>query len=103
MSDSGTTMKVAYEDVQAHYDLSNEFFGLFQDPTRTYSCAFYESDDTTLEQAQIHLVLHHALVGARPLAIAFAHSKRRIKALIEVTELQGEPPQAPAGPAQSAP
>ncbi|RAV10626.1 SAM-dependent methyltransferase [Mycolicibacterium sp. GF69] len=46
-------MKVAYEDVQAHYDLSNEFFGLFQDPTRTYSCAFYESDDTTLEQAQI--------------------------------------------------
>ncbi|WP_326548092.1 cyclopropane mycolic acid synthase family methyltransferase [Mycolicibacterium sp. ND9-15] len=53
MSDSGTTMKVAYEDVQAHYDLSNEFFGLFQDPTRTYSCAFYERDDMTLEEAQI--------------------------------------------------
>jgi cyclopropane-fatty-acyl-phospholipid synthase len=54
MSDSsGTTMKVAYEDVQAHYDISNEFFGLFQDPTRTYSCAFYERDDMTLEEAQI--------------------------------------------------
>ncbi|WP_172798289.1 cyclopropane mycolic acid synthase family methyltransferase [Mycobacterium sp. GA-1285] len=53
MSDSsGTTMKVAYEDVQAHYDLSNDFFGLFQDPTRTYSCAFYERDDMTLEEAQ---------------------------------------------------
>ncbi len=47
-----TTMKVAYEDVQAHYDLSNDFFGLFQDPTRTYSCAFYERDDMTLEEAQ---------------------------------------------------
>ncbi|WP_165606487.1 cyclopropane mycolic acid synthase family methyltransferase [Mycolicibacterium celeriflavum] len=54
MSDSsGTTMKVAYEDVQAHYDLSNDFFGLFQDPTRTYSCAFYERDDMSLEEAQI--------------------------------------------------
>ncbi|BBY44245.1 SAM-dependent methyltransferase [Mycolicibacterium celeriflavum] len=46
-------MKVAYEDVQAHYDLSNDFFGLFQDPTRTYSCAFYERDDMSLEEAQI--------------------------------------------------
>jgi cyclopropane-fatty-acyl-phospholipid synthase len=50
---SGTTMKVAYEDVQAHYDISNDFFGLFQDPTRTYSCAYYERDDMTLEEAQI--------------------------------------------------
>ncbi|MCV7278387.1 class I SAM-dependent methyltransferase [Mycolicibacterium flavescens] len=49
----GTTMKVAYEDVQAHYDTSNDFFGLFQDPTRTYSCAFYERDDMSLEEAQI--------------------------------------------------
>ncbi|WP_313959932.1 cyclopropane mycolic acid synthase family methyltransferase [Mycobacterium deserti] len=46
-------MKVAYEDVQAHYDISNDFFGLFQDPTRTYSCAFYERDDMSLEEAQI--------------------------------------------------
>lgn len=50
---SGTAMKVAYEDVQAHYDISNEFFGLFQDPTRTYSCAYYEREDMTLEEAQI--------------------------------------------------
>ncbi len=55
MSDTSgaTKMKVAYEDVQAHYDISNEFFGLFQDPTRTYSCAFYERDDMSLEEAQI--------------------------------------------------
>ena len=28
-----------FEDVQAHYDLSDDFFRLFLDPTQTYSCA----------------------------------------------------------------
>jgi len=42
-----------FEDVQRHYDLSDEFFALFLDPTRTYSCAYFERDDLTLEQAQI--------------------------------------------------
>jgi cyclopropane-fatty-acyl-phospholipid synthase len=46
-------LRPAYEDVQAHYDISNDFFGLFQDPSRTYSSAFYERDDMTLEEAQI--------------------------------------------------
>jgi cyclopropane-fatty-acyl-phospholipid synthase len=41
------------DDVQAHYDLSNEFFALFVDPTRTYSCAYFEREDMTLEEAQI--------------------------------------------------
>jgi cyclopropane-fatty-acyl-phospholipid synthase len=48
-----TTMRPAFEDVQAHYDTSNEFFGLFQDPSRTYSCAYFEREDMTLEEAQI--------------------------------------------------
>ncbi|WP_322858140.1 cyclopropane mycolic acid synthase family methyltransferase [Mycobacterium europaeum] len=42
-----------FEDVQAHYDLSDEFFALFLDPTRTYSCAYFERDDMTLEEAQL--------------------------------------------------
>jgi cyclopropane-fatty-acyl-phospholipid synthase len=46
-------MRPHFEDVQAHYDISDEFFGLFQDPSRTYSCAFFERDDMTLEEAQI--------------------------------------------------
>ncbi|MGD1110185.1 MAG: cyclopropane mycolic acid synthase family methyltransferase [Mycobacterium sp.] len=41
------------DDVQAHYDLSNEFFALFQDPTRTYSCAYFPREDMTLEEAQV--------------------------------------------------
>ncbi|MGB3473233.1 MAG: cyclopropane mycolic acid synthase family methyltransferase [Mycobacterium sp.] len=42
-----------FKDVQAHYDLSDDFFQLFLDPTQTYSCAYFERDDMTLEQAQI--------------------------------------------------
>ncbi|MGK9272260.1 class I SAM-dependent methyltransferase [Williamsia muralis] len=41
-----------YDDVQAHYDLSDEFFELFLDPSRTYSCAYFEREDMTLEEAQ---------------------------------------------------
>lgn len=48
-----TSLKPFYEDVQAHYDLSNEFFDLFLDPTHTYSCAYFERDSMTLEEAQI--------------------------------------------------
>ena len=46
-------MKPHFEDVQSHYDLSDDFFRLFLDPTQTYSCAYFERDDMTLEEAQI--------------------------------------------------
>ena len=46
-------MRPQFEDVQAHYDLSDVFFGLFQDPSRTYSCAFYQRDDMSLGEAQM--------------------------------------------------
>ena len=51
--DSPTDTRTRPEDIQAHYDLSDDFFGLFQDPTRMYSCAYFERDDMTLEEAQI--------------------------------------------------
>ena len=51
---SGTTkMRPHFEEIQAHYDLSDDFFGTFQDPSRTYSCAFFEGDDMSLEDAQM--------------------------------------------------
>ncbi len=46
-------LEPSYENVQAHYDLSDEFFALFLDPTMTYSCAFFERDGMTLEEAQL--------------------------------------------------
>ncbi|BBX74888.1 cyclopropane mycolic acid synthase MmaA2 [Mycobacterium shinjukuense] len=42
-----------FADVQAHYDLSDDFFRLFLDPSQTYSCAYFEREDMTLEEAQI--------------------------------------------------
>jgi cyclopropane-fatty-acyl-phospholipid synthase len=42
-----------FGNVQAHYDLSDDFFRLFLDPTQTYSCAYFERDDMTLQEAQL--------------------------------------------------
>ncbi len=41
------------ENIHAHYDLGNEFFALFLDPSRTYSCGIFEQPSATLEQASI--------------------------------------------------
>ena len=46
-------LKPHFEDVQSHYDLSDDFFRLFLDPTQTYSCAYFERDDMTLQEAQL--------------------------------------------------
>jgi cyclopropane-fatty-acyl-phospholipid synthase len=48
-----TKMQPFFKQVQSHYDLSDEFFELFLDPTRTYSCAYFEDPNATLEQAQM--------------------------------------------------
>lgn len=39
-------------NIAAHYDLGNDFFELFLDPTLMYSCAIYLDENDTLEQAQ---------------------------------------------------
>jgi cyclopropane-fatty-acyl-phospholipid synthase len=49
----GKSLQPHFEDVQAHYDLSDEFFRLWLDPSQTYSCAYFERDDMTLEEAQL--------------------------------------------------
>jgi mycolic acid methyltransferase UmaA len=41
-----------YEESQSIYDISDEFFELFLDPTMGYTCAYFERDDMTLEEAQ---------------------------------------------------
>ena len=38
--------------VQAHYDLSNDFFELMLDETMTYSCAIFDGPDMSLAAAQ---------------------------------------------------
>ena len=44
--------KQARKNISYHYDLGNEFYGLWLDETMTYSSAKYETDDETLAQAQ---------------------------------------------------
>lgn len=41
------------KNIAEHYDLSNDFFRLWLDPTLTYSSAVFEDESMTLEQAQV--------------------------------------------------
>jgi cyclopropane-fatty-acyl-phospholipid synthase len=62
MADTTTGLKDLtphFEDIQAHYDLSDDFFGVFQDPTRKYSCAYFTGPNVTLSEAQIANVDQH--------------------------------------------
>jgi cyclopropane-fatty-acyl-phospholipid synthase len=38
--------------IQRHYDAGNDFFALWLDKTRSYSCALWEGSDDTLDAAQ---------------------------------------------------
>ncbi|HXV37186.1 MAG TPA: class I SAM-dependent methyltransferase, partial [Myxococcota bacterium] len=40
-------------NIAAHYDLGNDFFRAFLDPTLTYSSGIFESADASMEQASI--------------------------------------------------
>lgn len=44
--------KGARENIAAHYDLGNQLFSLFLDPSMMYSCAYFDSPQATLEEAQ---------------------------------------------------
>lgn len=38
--------------IEFHYDVSDDFYALWLDPRRVYSCAYYRTPDLTLAQAQ---------------------------------------------------
>ncbi len=46
------TRQGSRRNIAAHYDLGNDFFQLFLDPTMMYSCAVFDAPTTTLEEAQ---------------------------------------------------
>ncbi len=39
--------------IQHHYDVSNEFYRMILGPTMVYSCAYFDSPEDTLEDAQV--------------------------------------------------
>jgi cyclopropane-fatty-acyl-phospholipid synthase len=40
------------EQIRFHYDVSDDFYALWLDPRRVYSCAYYRSPELSLAQAQ---------------------------------------------------
>ena len=46
------------EAIAFHYDVSNEFYRLWLDKERVYSCAYFTSADESLEQAQRNKLDH---------------------------------------------
>ena len=53
MSDAVVDLDPYYEESQSIYDVSDQFFQTFLDPTMAYTCAYFERDDVTLEDAQL--------------------------------------------------
>jgi cyclopropane-fatty-acyl-phospholipid synthase len=47
------TPRRSRSDIEAHYDLGNELFGLMLDPTMMYSSAVFEHPHMTLEEASL--------------------------------------------------
>jgi cyclopropane-fatty-acyl-phospholipid synthase len=60
----------ARRNVAHHYDLGNELYSLFLDDDRQYSCAYFEHEGQTLEEAQLAKKRH---IAAK-LAIEPGHS-----------------------------
>ncbi|MDJ0881570.1 MAG: cyclopropane-fatty-acyl-phospholipid synthase family protein [Gammaproteobacteria bacterium] len=50
---SRNTRTGSRRNISAHYDLGNDLFELFLDPTMMYSCAYYKTPDMSLDQAAV--------------------------------------------------
>ena len=48
------TQKGSKRNILAHYDLGNELYTRFLDPEMMYSSAIYPTENSTLEEAQLH-------------------------------------------------
>jgi len=47
------TVEGSRKNISAHYDLDNDFFASFLDPTMTYSSAYFYRDGLSLQEAQL--------------------------------------------------
>ena len=53
-----TSLRSARRNIQHHYDLGNDFYRLWLDEGMVYTCAYYDSPDASLEEAQIAKMDH---------------------------------------------
>tara|TARA_R110002049_G_scaffold30224_4_gene102798 strand:+ start:807 stop:2030 length:1224 start_codon:yes stop_codon:yes gene_type:complete len=47
-------------NIAHHYDIGNDFYALWLDPTMSYSCAYFKTDSDSLYDAQMNKI-HHIL------------------------------------------
>ncbi|HZR02905.1 MAG TPA: cyclopropane-fatty-acyl-phospholipid synthase family protein [Burkholderiales bacterium] len=45
-------------NIQSHYDVGNDFYGIWLDRSRVYSCAYFKSPSDSLDQAQENKLDH---------------------------------------------
>ena len=50
--------KIDSAAIRYHYDVSNDFYGLWLDERMVYSCAYYQSADKTIGEAQVDKLDH---------------------------------------------
>jgi len=57
----GSPCGASPEGIQFHYDVGNDFYALWLDPSRTYSCALWNENDPhdSLDQAQARKIDYH--------------------------------------------
>jgi cyclopropane-fatty-acyl-phospholipid synthase len=52
------TLAGSRDNIHQHYDLGNEFYSLWLGETMAYTCAYYPSDEATLDEAQFAKMEH---------------------------------------------
>jgi len=57
ISSLGTILN-SKRSISYHYDIGNDFYSLWLDPTLTYSCAYFKKEDDSLERAQSNKYEH---------------------------------------------
>jgi cyclopropane-fatty-acyl-phospholipid synthase len=65
MTFSGESAGASAGAIQHHYDLSNDFYALWLDPDRTYSCAMWAAQDSLESAQQRKLDYHIEIARAR--------------------------------------
>ena len=53
---SSLSKKNQKEEVSSHYDIGNDFYSMWLDKTMSYSCGYFDREDTTLYEAQCNKV-----------------------------------------------
>jgi cyclopropane-fatty-acyl-phospholipid synthase len=89
-TDHENTLDGARTNIAAHYDLSNDLFAAFLDPTMSYSCAWFDDSEpvaaaTRLEEAQLRKIdgildLAGVQAGSRVLEIGSGWGSLAIRA-----------------------